>query len=274
MLLVLGRVSNVPTVWSNCLAAWLLGGGGPWPRFACLCFGATALYIAGMFLNDAFDADFDRQFRPERPIPAGLIQARTVWTAGLGLLMLGWGMLWPLGGMPFGVGAALAVCIVLYDAIHKQTLLAPILMAACRLLLYILAGCSAQGGFNRILIASGLAVAIYICGISYLARGESVQGAAPPWAVGLLFAPSIVGLTVRDVRSSFLLASAIQVAWVIWCLRGAWARPKRHLSDGVAGLLAGIVLVDMLAAPSFALPVAFLALFCLALLLQRVAPAT
>ena len=27
-LLILGRVSNLPTVWWNCFAGWLLGGGG------------------------------------------------------------------------------------------------------------------------------------------------------------------------------------------------------------------------------------------------------
>ena len=31
-LLVLGRVSNLPTVWSNCFAGWLLAGGGLWPE--------------------------------------------------------------------------------------------------------------------------------------------------------------------------------------------------------------------------------------------------
>ena len=67
-LLVLGRVSNLPTVWSNCLAGWLLGGGGNSAlKFAALCAGTTCLYIGGMFLNDAFDADFDRQHRQERP---------------------------------------------------------------------------------------------------------------------------------------------------------------------------------------------------------------
>ncbi|HEY0550448.1 MAG TPA: UbiA family prenyltransferase, partial [Verrucomicrobiae bacterium] len=73
-LLLLGRVSNLPTVWSNCLAGWLLGGGGEWPQFAVLCGGATLLYVGGMFLNDAFDAEFDAQHRRERPIPSGAIQ--------------------------------------------------------------------------------------------------------------------------------------------------------------------------------------------------------
>ena len=58
-LLVLGRASNLPTVWSNCLAGWILGGGGPHKRLLALCGGATLLYVGGMFLNDAFDAQFD-----------------------------------------------------------------------------------------------------------------------------------------------------------------------------------------------------------------------
>src|SRR5437899_1088645 len=62
-LLVLGRISNLPTVWSNCLAAWLLAGGGPWSRFAILGTGASFLYTGGMFLNDAFDVEFDRKYR-------------------------------------------------------------------------------------------------------------------------------------------------------------------------------------------------------------------
>ena len=68
-LLVLGRVSNLPTVWSNCLAAWWLAGGGTVERLPFLLLGATLLYTGGMFLNDAFDADFDNQYRKERPIP-------------------------------------------------------------------------------------------------------------------------------------------------------------------------------------------------------------
>src|SRR5205085_11052794 len=74
-LLILGRVSNLPTVWSNCLAGWILGGGGQLGRLMVLCAGATFLYTGGMYLNDAFDAEFDLQHRPERPIPSGAIRA-------------------------------------------------------------------------------------------------------------------------------------------------------------------------------------------------------
>jgi 4-hydroxybenzoate polyprenyltransferase len=59
-LLALSRVSHLPTVWSNCLAGWWLGGHGNFAKLPLLFLGVSALYTGGMFLNDAFDADFDR----------------------------------------------------------------------------------------------------------------------------------------------------------------------------------------------------------------------
>src|SRR5262245_53935243 len=87
--LILGRVSNLPTVCFNCLAAWWLGGHGCPHKLPYLLSGATLLYTAGMFLNDAFDTEFDREYRKERPIPSGAISARTVWLSGFALLALG-----------------------------------------------------------------------------------------------------------------------------------------------------------------------------------------
>ena len=46
-----------------------------------------ALYVGGMFLNDAFDADFDQQRRASRPIPSGQS------FAGNRLDVLGWAWL-------------------------------------------------------------------------------------------------------------------------------------------------------------------------------------
>src|SRR6266498_4494191 len=88
-LLILGRVSNLPTVWSNCLAGWLLGGGGSGWKFFLLSLGGTCLYVGGLFLNDAFDVEFDRQYRKERPLPAGQISLDEVWRWGFGSLGVG-----------------------------------------------------------------------------------------------------------------------------------------------------------------------------------------
>jgi len=276
VLLILGRVSNLPTVWSNCLAAWLIGGAGQWRRFVELGVAGTLLYTGGMFLNDAFDENFDRQFRPERPIPAGQIHPQAVWCGGIILLLLGCLLLLPLGTTSLALGIALSAAIVIYDAIHKRTVLAPLLMSLCRFLLYLTAGVAGEHGISLVLIARALALAAYISGISYLARGESRQGAAPPWTIGLLIVPGVLATLLRDrPQSATILLVTFFAGWLAWCLRGAWLVPKRPLSLGVASLLAGIVLVDWLAVPGQAWRnLAFPALFFLALLLQRVVPAT
>jgi 4-hydroxybenzoate polyprenyltransferase len=136
-LLVLGRVSNLPTVWSNCLAGWLLGGGGHYNRLPFLFGGATLLYVGGMFLNDAFDANFDREHRKERPIPSGAISVGAVGRWSVGWLLAGLACLFWLGSRTGVAGLILLVCIVIYDWIHKRTILAPVLMGACRMLLYL-----------------------------------------------------------------------------------------------------------------------------------------
>src|SRR5215211_3201920 len=99
-LLLLGRVSNVPTVWSNCLAGWILAGTGAVDRLGWVCAGATFLYVAGMYLNDAFDATFDRQHRPERPVPSGAISVTAVWRWGILWLAVGLACVWHVGRTP------------------------------------------------------------------------------------------------------------------------------------------------------------------------------
>src|SRR5213593_2379279 len=111
-ILILGRVSNLPTIWSNCLAGWWLGGDSHFDRLPFVLIGATLLYIAGMFLNDAFDVNFDRQYRKERPIPAGAITLNSVWLLGLAWLFLGVSILFWLGKLTGALGLTLVFCIV------------------------------------------------------------------------------------------------------------------------------------------------------------------
>src|SRR5262245_38534343 len=125
--LALGRVSNLPTVWSDVAAGMVLGG-GPLRAAPFLLAGAavSAFYLGGMYLNDAFDRRFDAGERPERPIPAGFIEARVVFATGLSLMVAGLAALGAavaLGVAPMpalGAAGALVAAIVLYDARHKQ----------------------------------------------------------------------------------------------------------------------------------------------------------
>ncbi|MCW5551458.1 MAG: UbiA family prenyltransferase [Verrucomicrobiae bacterium] len=278
-LLILGRVSNLPTVWSNCLAGWWLGGGGNLEKFPFLFIGTTLLYIGGMFLNDAFDATFDQQHRRERPIPSGAIERNTVWK--LGFVWLGLGelsLLW-LGPVSAATGVALALCILVYNAVHKLFTLSPVLMGACRFLVYVLAASTGVFGITGRALWSGVALGVYVVGLSGLARKESSRGPTPRWPVVLLSAPILLALLMNpaDYREPALLVSLVLALWVVRCLRTAFWTTDVNVGRTVSGLLAGIVFVDWLAvAPEISRTssVGFLLLFLAALLTQRLAPAS
>ena len=276
--LILGRVSNLPTVWSNCLAGWWLGGGGNFKSLPFLLAGATFLYVGGMFLNDAFEAEFDRRYRKERPVPSGMIALSLVWRWGLGWLALGTVCLFCAGKAAGGLGIALAFCIVLYDAIHKLIDFAPVLMGLCRFFLYVIAASTGIHGVTGASVWCGLALGSYIVGLSYVARRESRRDVLQYWPLGLLAAPVVLAIImdVNEYREGALLLSAVLGLWSLRCLRHTLWSEERNIGATVSGLLAGIVFVDWLAvadAPNNAAMV-FLGLFLLALLTQKVVPAT
>jgi 4-hydroxybenzoate polyprenyltransferase len=279
-LLLLGRVSNLPTVWSNCLAGWWLGGGGHHERLPWLFAATTLLYIGGMFWNDAFDEEFDREFRKERPIPSGAISREAVWRLGMFWLAAGALCLVSIGRISGVLGLLLLSCIVIYDAVHKRIRFAPVLMGLCRFLLYVVAASTGLTGVTGISIWCGLALTAYVIGLSYLARRESTPGRpslryAP---LILLAVPPALALAINQgpLREKTLLLSAIFILWVVLRLRPTFWSNMPNLGRTVSGLLAGIVLVDWLAVPDAPreLGFVFLGLFIAANLFQRIVPAT
>jgi heme O synthase-like polyprenyltransferase len=277
-LLVLGRTSNLPTVWSNCLAGWWLGGrGNPW-KLILLMLGATLLYVGGMYLNDAFDAKFDAQHRRERPIPSGLITVELVWRIGVGSLMAGLVILFCLGLSTGLIGVVLVGCIVFYDAIHKVITLSPLVMAACRFFLYPMAASIAANGVTGWSVWCGLALAFYIVGLSFIARKESTRAAAAYWPCLALVVPIVLALVMNTgvYRESALILAALLGLWMARSLRFAYRAMDRNIGRAISGLLAGIVFVDLLAvadAPNF-IELIFLGLLGAALVFQRFVPAT
>ena len=282
-LLLLGRVSNLPTVWSNCLAGWLLGGGDwralatDWQPLALLLLGATLLYTGGMFLNDACDAGFDRAHRPERPIPSGAISEVAVWRISIGLLAVGMLCLALFGSATALLALALFNSILAYDFLHKRIAWSPLLMSLCRLLLYLVAASTAQG-VNGTVLWSALVLAAYVTGLSYVAKRESVPGVIRFWPLALLALPIPLALLLNDgaLQRNALILSAVMALWATRSLRGTFWSAERNIGATVSGLLAGIVWVDLLAVCFVPAPLgaAFVALFLLSLLAQRFVPAT
>jgi 4-hydroxybenzoate polyprenyltransferase len=308
-LLILGRVSNLPTVWSNLIVGWAFSEGdlSAFSSLALLLAGGSLLYVGGMYLNDYCDASFDAEYCRDRPIPAGKISRTTVGRLALFWFFLGLVSLASFGLATTMVALLLVAAIVLYDFHHKEITWAPWIMGFCRVLLY-LAGMTAVMGLQvfssaRLLwpeYLMAITLGIYVVGITLLARGESRPQKPSRWYLIMLLMPVFVQAGVHLVFPSPPLSTFFQswpwditfpfdlwfawwipyclllIAWMLWLLLPFWLGKKRSVRRVVSGLLAGIILVDMIAwsgTPN-ATPPLLLPLFLLALLLQRVIPAT
>ncbi len=276
-LLILGRVSNLPTVWTNCLAGWMLGGGGDPRPLWFLIPGSSLLYVGGMYLNDAFDADHDRQHRSARPIPLGHIRESTVWGLGALQLLVGWALLSILGLVPAFLSAGLVGSILWYDGVHKQVPWSPVIMAACRVLLFLVAAATGIDGITGLALWSALALGSWIVGLSFVARREStVNPAIPGWPFLFLALPALLGYLANQGawrRNAWILI-AVVAAWAIRCIRFSRFHPPQ-IGKTVGGLIAGVCLVDWLAVnPTPFDGLWFAACFGLALIAQRFVPAT
>lgn len=229
-----GRVSNLPSVWSNVLLGSLLYFSSlpvlpshsladnllnlladNWLQHFTFLLGCSAFYLFGMFANDWADAAWDKQNNPVRPIPSGKISRRQVGILAIGLLILG------LGNTAFTTSPyyfnpwafALLAAIVLYTLIHKRSRLGIIPMGLCRLLLVILGADHAQRLTYHTLTnlpaplpwipsaaaaLAGLSLAIYVASLTLIARSEhlaSVKRISPRNLVGWLLA----GICLHDV---------------------------------------------------------------------------
>jgi 4-hydroxybenzoate polyprenyltransferase len=265
-------------VWSNCLAGWWLGGHGNTGNLPFLLAGATLLYAGGMYLNDAFDVDFDRQHRKERPIPSGAISFAAVCQLGLLWLALGVACLFWVGIATGVLAVTLVISILIYDAVHKVFTFSPLLMGWCRFLVYLVAASTSVRSDLGWPVWCGLALAAYVAGLSFIARRESARGRIESWSLALLAAPIVLALFMNadGYRKSAAWLSLVLGVWILRCLRRVLWTPERNIGRTVAGLLAGIVFVDWLAAADapHELGIVFVVLFVLALVFQRFVPAT
>jgi 4-hydroxybenzoate polyprenyltransferase len=249
----LGRVSNLPTVWTNALAGLVLAGGWLDPAPLLLLLLAVSLaYVGGMFLNDAFDAEIDAVRRPERPIPSGAVDRGTVLLSGFALLaasILCLGLIgaWSGAGLrPAWAGLALAAAIVFYDWHHKDNPLSPVVMALCRVLVYVAAAFCATAAPPLPLWTGALLLFCHLIGLTYLAKHELRARAEDLWPTALLVAPLAYGLAIfvrEPVAIVFWLALA---AALFVALRAIRRRGPGDVGFAVMTLIAAISLLDAL----------------------------
>ncbi len=274
----LARVSNLPTVWTNVTAAWLLAGGTfTEPRLYWLILAGSLLYTGGMILNDAADVNFDREHRKDRPIPSGQVGLNAAWIACI-LMLLGGATLATWFGANPRITALLVASIVFYDLYHKQWAGSVIIMGACRMLLYLMAASAAPAAA----LPAAVALGCYVVGITIAARLEHKNGVLPATssmlALALLYTPGIV-FAMRFASAGgypmqlvILAAFAILIAYATQMLR----KGGPAIGQAVGTLLAGIAIVDALAVSTVSTTIAlgFVALAPLLRFWQRWVAAT
>lgn len=251
----LGRVSNLPTVWTNVLAGVVLAGSTPAPfPLGLLLLALSLFYVAGMYLNDAFDRRFDEAAYPQRPIPSGAVAVGTVFTTGfLGLgtgegllIVVGYGIEGGRGWPPVIAGLCLAATIVYYNMHHKGNPLGPLLMSLCRAQIYLTTALAVVPELSQqVWWGTGL-LAAYVIGLSYVARQETLARLANLWPLALLAAPFVYGLP-EGLHS--MGTAVIYMSFVVWIVYAVWRLMRRTQTDireGVSLLIAGIALLDAL----------------------------
>ncbi len=249
----LGRVSNLPTVWTNMLAAIVLvGGNAVDDRTLLIAIALSLFYIGGMFLNDAFDAEIDARERPERPIPSGEITQKTVFLWGFTMLFVGIGLLaWSGLARPGGTGIwpalsgiGLAGAIVLYNRHHKANPSSPLIMGLCRVFVYLSAGLSFVAALPTPLIAGAGLLLAYLIGLTYVAKQENLGRVENLWPLLFLGAPVVFGIWQSLDQFALWPFSGVFALWVVVALYFVKRRGPGDIPRAVVSLIAGMCLLD------------------------------
>jgi len=274
-LLATGRVSNLPTVWCNCLVAMLLvltsTNVGYLDVSIAVFIIASCAYVGGCFLGDAFDVEFDKKHKPDRPIPSGILNKNVVHWLAISLLLIPYFFLNSDSNRYLYL--ALFGVIVLYASLHKKTLLLGLpLIGLCRFFLIIFAAGTIT---ETPIILYASAVCIYTIAFASVARTESSDSPIT-WRKLLRYTMLALPFTIIITNPTFqiqtLVAIAIYAIWLIY----AFSFIDTNKGNYVSKCLAGFCLLDacFIAHYGWEWLLICIILFLLSLSLQKIAPAT
>ena len=273
----LGRVSNLPTVWTNALAGAVLSGAAVGAGTVVITGLALSLfYLGGMWLNDAFDAEIDARERANRPIPQGEASLRTVALGGGAMLAGGLVLSLALGAAAFAAAVLLVLAVLLYDWLHKRTVLSPVIMGTTRFLSYAMAALAA-GALSGSALLGAFGLFAWIVGLTFAAKQEAYDRLGAVWPLGVLAIPLVLGLWSALGSAVALLAWVGLAAVTAFALHRLFRRAKGDVPRAVVTMIAGISLYDAVLIAGAGAPVLGVvaaAGFGLTLALQRVASGT
>ncbi|MEO0731563.1 MAG: UbiA-like protein EboC [Bacteroidota bacterium] len=208
------RPANIVTALADILAGAAIAGAwsvGEFPSdLGWLLLATVGLYGGGVVFNDVFDAELDREERPERPIPSGQISLRTAALGGFWLLVAGCCFAGQVSLLSGGIAVVVALLAVGYDKYGKHhVVFGPLIMGLCRggnLLL----GMSIVGAAVGQYWYLALIPVVFIADITLTSRGEVHGGNSRELRVAL-------GLDIVVCLAFCLLGfmTSFNLGWVI-----------------------------------------------------------
>ncbi len=227
-----------------------------------LLLASGCLYCAGMVWNDYFDLEVDKKERPFRPLPSGKVSTRTAVLLGTTLMLAGVGLAAAASISSLIIASILAVAILLYDGVLKQTPIGPISMAACRFLNVLLGLSLVDTAAFPMIQRYHLAgvVGVYIVGVTWFARSEAgrsnpnhLRGAAATILASLILAlaaavhrpPDTVTMAYPYLLVAFGFLIGIPGVTAI-------AKPEpKHVQAAVKRCILGLVVLDAILATAY-----------------------
>jgi 4-hydroxybenzoate polyprenyltransferase len=220
-----------------------------------------------MLLNDVCDYGWDLTHRPDRPLVTGAVSRQAALVATIALFVVGLALLWLVSLAAVLAGLVLIGLIVLYDVWHKTNPLSPLVMAGCRLMVYVGAFVAFAWPPTTLLAICGGLLVLHLVGLTAIAKSEARPNVVGYWPAALLFVAPLYFLLSAPLLA---LADAI---WIGTSIRYVYRREDRQIGTAIARLIAGISILDALVvarmdAPPQWIVVALLG-FALTLFLQR-----
>ncbi len=332
-LLATGRISNLPTVWCNCLVAVLIilhtspsslelyfsdfqeyPIGVFYLVASALILSSTLLYVGGCFLGDAIDFKFDKKYKPDRPIPSGIISRKFIFRASwvmlfIGLLLPIWFHLTPNPTSSYLISLKIAnyswqqmtavpflfLVIVLYSIFHKRYPIVGLpLIGLCRFFLVVFGASIAawlttryiltdqnvetsitESYFTLPIIIYASAVCLYTICFASVARTESSDSPIT-WRNLLRYTMLALPLTLLFTNQSLQVETITALVIYARWLSYAFTFLDTNKGNCVSKCLAGFCLLDACFVAQFGWiwVIVCVVLFLMALALQKIAPAT
>jgi 4-hydroxybenzoate polyprenyltransferase len=270
------RIANAPSVVSNVFLGFMVGwiqvaefwdpSKMDWARAGIAALAGLMLYFAGNLANDWFDRKWDSEKRPERALPLGIFKPASYLAFALILAAAGVSLGFYLHLLCGCTAAFICLLIAIYTYFHKRAVWAVIPMGLCRAGLYFLGYfvwwlsldyletigyASGEYALSKLRIPAmlGLGLFSYIVGLSLSARYEGMEN--PPqgpkvisWAMLLIPLAATSCSFMADNLLPAIIGMAPFAIWLGLCL----TRFKKPIPRYVSALLAGIPLVDLIAA--------------------------